>query len=80
VRLGIALTLGCKHASTKKIISATAIRWGVKVLPENIVICPRLDPTAPKTPTGHRSFPPISIITVLIHVGRRSVAHKLLYK
>jgi hypothetical protein len=36
---GIALNLGCKRTTTKKIISTATNRWGVKVQQEDIRIC-----------------------------------------
>jgi hypothetical protein len=48
VKPGITPYLGCKHAISKKSISATNIRWGVKDPPENIRICSKLNPTAPR--------------------------------
>jgi FMN phosphatase YigB (HAD superfamily) len=56
----IGLTLAISTNTTKRIIEEAIKRWGVKLFLDNVTICSKPNPLAPKTPTGRRNLPPLT--------------------
>jgi hypothetical protein len=55
-KIGLALVIST--STTKKIIEEASKRGGIKLLPEDVKICSRPNPQAPKNPEGRRYFFP----------------------